>query len=279
MDFACIPRVNPDAVQAPKRVAVYGATGCLGQLVTTRLIQAGHRVVIGGRNERAINQLYRRLDVADAFVVNVDQTTLLTEFVDQTAVVVNCAGPSAIEALLRAATRVSADVVDATPSHELDESLRSRLDGWARRNGIAIVTSAGFFGLLGDLLAAAACADWQNPESVLVESCPEGTNWANPERNPHSGAWLTSASLRVDVQRRGSRRQARLIGEGVHELTAAVIAEVVRLASRQEIYQSGIVSWRAFVPEQFLEALPLTDLTMPFCPGRNPALLDDIIFS
>jgi short subunit dehydrogenase-like uncharacterized protein len=151
-------RVGRNTVMMPAMpiVAVYGATGFVGQLVVQALASRGVGLRLIGRDRRSLDGIADGLCAAETFVAT-DETGIRTALRGANAVIA-CAGPF---------VRHGKQVVDAALDercHYLDVNgepafaryLISR-DGVARERGIAIVGSVGLDAVPSDAAAVVAC--------------------------------------------------------------------------------------------------------------------------
>lgn len=141
-------------------IAIYGATGYTGRQVVDEVRRRGHDAV--------------PLTRADAGVGDADG---LTAAIAGSSVVINCAGPFAgtAEPLVAAAVDAGVHYLDITAEQPVAQALFASWDAPARAAGIAVVPAMGFYGGLGDLLAADAAAGLENVDRLTVAYAVD--NW------------------------------------------------------------------------------------------------------
>ena len=225
-----------------QRVGLYGATGRLGRITAPLIDRPGVTVVIGGRNESRVSELFAQPWCDDAYAFNPSQQQLLREFVAQCRVVVNCAGPRVSAELALAAIEAGADFIDSSDGL-LQPSPRHDIDRIARACAVAVVPCAGLDRLLLDLYAAIVAKQTQ---SAAVDT----------QLHVETDRVIVAA---FDIHGRALRK-VTLPGTDPHAISAYVIAEAVRCALEGDLLASGILDWKAFVPELFMEAMPFDEL-------------------
>jgi short subunit dehydrogenase-like uncharacterized protein len=138
-----------------RSVAVYGAAGYTGQRVAAELHRRGLRIVLSGRDARALDGVARALGDADVRPARVEQPHELATALAGCSAVVNCAGPFATtgEPVVRAALESGCHYLDTTAEQGYMKRLFDVYDGPAKDARVAIVPAVGFFYVLGDLLA------------------------------------------------------------------------------------------------------------------------------
>lgn len=177
-------------------VAVFGAYGHTGRLVTAELRDRGYVPVLVGRDGRR-PQALGTPDLA-LRTASTDAPSSLDRALEGTAAVVDCAGPFAVTAVpvVEAALRAGIPYVDVAAEIEANLDTFARFTDRARAAGVAVVPAMAFFGALGDLLAVTATGDWKRADEVHVAYGLSG-------RHPTAG---TRIAGRVSQQRRGGRR-------------------------------------------------------------------------
>jgi short subunit dehydrogenase-like uncharacterized protein len=141
------------------RIAVYGASGYTGRLVTQALAAAGHAVVLAGRSEARLRAV--PVDGAEVAVAALDDPEALGRALAGCDAVVNCAGPFAahgapvVEAAITAGVPYADTAAEQTWVHQVFE----RYGPLAAERGVALVPAAGFDFLPGDLACALAARD------------------------------------------------------------------------------------------------------------------------
>ena len=248
------------AASEPVRVGVYGATGRLGRMTAPLIARNECSVVIAGRTESRVAELFAQPWCHDAFVLRPSQRPLLREFVDYCRVVVNCAGPLVSADLAWAAIEAGADFIDASDGLLRLPSVRDDVHRFARERAVAVVPQAGLKGLFLGLYGAAVARQARlQAVEVKLDVAPE------------------HVSICAIDQHGRSLQDTSIADAGQHAITAQVIAEATRWALAGDILASGILDWRAFVPELFLEALPFEELRTPVRRAFGFAMPEDIL--
>ncbi len=139
------------------RVMVYGASGHTGQLVVQDLISRGYAPLLAGRNreslERVAGTMGRSLPMS---VVALDNRAALYSALENTDVLVNCAGPHSDTSFVLASAAIDQEVhyFDTNAVEQIAaKRLFDELHGAARRAGVAVVPGMATFGGIGDLVA------------------------------------------------------------------------------------------------------------------------------
>jgi len=151
-------------------IAVYGATGHTGRLVSAELVGRGEEVVLAGRDAVGLEKLAAELGPrAQVRVADLDDEAALRAAAQGAAVVINCAGPFASSGgpVATAALAAGAHYLDhaAEPLHA-----KNLFDNFQQLAGEAkVVVSPGMslYGAIADLLAA-ALTDEQGPLSAVT---------------------------------------------------------------------------------------------------------------
>lgn len=146
------------------RVAIYGAAGHTGRLLTARLLQSGREVIAVARSVDAFPDIWRRAGVSVRQAAIEDAAGLDRAFADAD-LVVNAAGPfgATIAPIVESALRLGRPVVDLCADPYLT---RDTLRRW-RDASAFIVPSLGFYGGLVELAVASMAA--QMPPRFAVE--------------------------------------------------------------------------------------------------------------
>jgi short subunit dehydrogenase-like uncharacterized protein len=150
-------------------IALYGATGYTGRLVTGELVRRGLDFVLGGRNPERLREVSRRHGGgAETRVATVDDAASLRALLDGCDVLINCAGPfsRAGEPVVQAAIATRTHYIDSTGEQTFMRSVFERYGHDAERAGVALVPAMGFDYLPGDCIARLA-AEGHEPLSEL----------------------------------------------------------------------------------------------------------------
>jgi short subunit dehydrogenase-like uncharacterized protein len=151
------------------RLAVYGATGSIGRMVSSELERRGIQHVVGGRDRDALAQLARNADtVVDVRPARPDDQPSLRALLDGCEVVINCAPASLTgESLIRGALDAGTHYLDAAGEQAFIRAVFERNGEEAERRGVVIAPALGFDYALGDCLARLT-ADGNEPLRELV---------------------------------------------------------------------------------------------------------------
>lgn len=177
---------------APAALVVYGANGRAGRLVASTLIDAGHRVILAGRNE-AIVDIARRLNTPHRLA---DSTGDLAELLAGQHILVNCAGPFAHTAgpLAAACLRAGVHYLDISGERASVQALRS-LDVEAKKAHRTLAVACGAKGALGSWLLS--CLPRSDRAQIAVAYAHEGSAYWRP--TPAALLSVTGEALLWDV--------------------------------------------------------------------------------
>jgi short subunit dehydrogenase-like uncharacterized protein len=137
-------------------IAVYGATGYTGRLVTDELVRRGLDFVLGGRNAEKLRGLSQEHGGgAPVRAATVDDPASLRRLLDGCDALINCAGPFVLygEPVVRAALDSGTHYVDSTGEQPFIRMVFERYGAEAERRGVALVPAMGFDYVPGDCLA------------------------------------------------------------------------------------------------------------------------------
>ncbi|WP_338701851.1 saccharopine dehydrogenase NADP-binding domain-containing protein [Streptomyces sp. Q6] len=154
-------------------IAVYGATGHTGRLVTAELLARGQDVILAGRDERGLRALAAELAAPDRVHVHVaplDDSEALRRLARGADALNHCAGPFTTTGPPVAAAAAEAGIpyVDHAIEPHPVKHLFDAFQGTAERTGAVLIPQMSFYGGFGDLLAAAAAAGLPDVEKVTV---------------------------------------------------------------------------------------------------------------
>ena len=158
-----------NSVQQRGPIAVYGATGFTGKLVSRELHRRGADFLVAGRNQAKLDALAAELGGVPARAASLDDPAALRALLDPCAAVIACAGPFAEhgEPVLAAAVDRGTHYIDTTGEQPFMQMVFDRYGQRAARNGTALVTGMGFDYAPGDLLASLV-ADGMGPLDEIV---------------------------------------------------------------------------------------------------------------
>jgi short subunit dehydrogenase-like uncharacterized protein len=140
------------------RIVVFGATGYTGRLVAERLVEAGARPVLAGRNEERLAALAGELGGLEYARADALRQNSVFDLVDAGDVLVSTVGPFAKWGgpAVRAAASAGAVYLDSTGEPEFIRQVFDELDAPARRSGAALLPAMGFDFVPGTLAGALA---------------------------------------------------------------------------------------------------------------------------
>jgi short subunit dehydrogenase-like uncharacterized protein len=132
---------------------IYGSYGYTGSLMAKRMLDAGYRILIAGRDARALRSQCDRIGVHGA-VFSLGERKKADDASQRVPLVLNCAGPFVHTAppLVEACLRAGTHYLDITGEPRVIESLAER-DAAARSRGVMILPGMGFDVVPGDCLA------------------------------------------------------------------------------------------------------------------------------
>ena len=142
-------------------IAVYGATGYTGRLVSAELANAGAEIVISGRNRGKLDDLASQLDgevsVAEA---TLDDASALRALLGECSAVIDCAGPFVRfgEPVLAAAVETGTHYLDTTGEQLYMKMAFERYGPRAADTEVAVIPAMGFDYLPGDMIASLSAA-------------------------------------------------------------------------------------------------------------------------
>jgi short subunit dehydrogenase-like uncharacterized protein len=155
-------------------IAVYGATGYTGRLVTAELAGAGADLVISGRNRQKLDALAAETDGE----VAVKQATLgdpasLSALLADCAVVVDCAGPFVRygEPVLAAAVETGTHYLDTTGEQPYMKLAFERYGPAAAEAGVAVIPAMGFDYVPGDMIASLTAMGMDDVDELSLSYC------------------------------------------------------------------------------------------------------------
>jgi short subunit dehydrogenase-like uncharacterized protein len=176
-------------------IAVYGATGHTGRLVTSALRARGRDVLLAGRDAEALHALAAETG-AEAHPAAVDDGPALRALAERAGVIVHCAGPFSITGapVAAAAAEAGCHYIDhALEPHHVKEVFET-LQATAQRTGAILVPGLSFYGGLGDLLAGAVARGLPDLERLVIGYAVAGWRLT-------TGAKSTAAQLFAETQR------------------------------------------------------------------------------
>lgn len=148
--------MTSESVPAP--IAVVGATGFTGGLVTRALAGRGASVRLIARNDGRLQKAARGIELCETRAVPSWDEDAIAAALQGCAAVVACAGPfmGAGKPVVRAAVKARVPYCDSTGEQPFIRYVFEELDAPAREAGVPLVPAFGFDYAPGDLAAAIA---------------------------------------------------------------------------------------------------------------------------
>jgi len=160
-------------MNAPLRIAVYGASGHTGRFVLAELQRRGFVPVACGRNPAHLREL--ATIGFETRVAAIDDPAALDTALAGCAAVLHCAGPflDTARGMLDAALRARIPYLDVAAEQQSVADTLSR-DDEARAAGICVIPAMAFYGGLADLLATAALGGAHDADAVEIAVALDG---------------------------------------------------------------------------------------------------------
>lgn len=157
-------------------IAIYGATGFTGRLISQELKRSGTSFLISGRNRGKLEALSEELGGAPLKAVAIDDAAGLREVLEGCSVVVACAGPFTLhgEAIVAAAADTGTHYLDTTGEQPFMRMVFDRHGKRAAQTGAVLVSGMGFDYLPGDMLAALTAEGMGPLEEIVLAYCVHG---------------------------------------------------------------------------------------------------------
>jgi short subunit dehydrogenase-like uncharacterized protein len=158
-------------------IAVYGATGYTGRLVTAELASLGADLVISGRNRRRLDALaWETKGEVAVKEATLDDPVSLRSLLGRCAVVVDCAGPFVRygEPVLAAAVETRTHYLDTTGEQPYMKLAFERYGSRASEAKVAVIPAMGFDYVPGDMLASLTAAGMDEVDELSVNYCWRG---------------------------------------------------------------------------------------------------------
>lgn len=156
------------------RVLIYGAYGYTGMLIARRAVAEGHEPVLAGRNEKKVKKLAADLDLSAQAVALTDGFRLRS-VLEETQVVIHCAGPFAYTArpMVEACLDTDTHYLDITGELEVFQALQAR-DADAEAAGIMLLPGVGFDVVPTDCLAKSLAEAVDSPTALDIAFVGKG---------------------------------------------------------------------------------------------------------
>ncbi|MDB1089053.1 saccharopine dehydrogenase NADP-binding domain-containing protein [Streptomyces sp. ACA25] len=180
-------------------IAVYGAYGHTGRLVTAELLSRGRELILAGRDAEALRTMAGGLKEPGqvrTFPASVDDPAAMRELTGKAAVVVHCAGPFSVTGapLATAAAEAGCHYLDHALEPHHVKGVFDTLQETAQHSGSVLIPGLSFYGGLGDLLAGAVAGGLTAVERLVVAYAVSGWRLT-------TGAKNTAAQLFAETQR------------------------------------------------------------------------------
>jgi short subunit dehydrogenase-like uncharacterized protein len=158
-------------------IAVYGATGYTGRLVSAELARAGADLVLSGRNRRKLETLASELE-GDVEVKEaaLDDPASLRALLADCSAVVACAGPFVRlgEPVLAAAVETSTHYLDTTGEQPYIKMALERYGPGASEAEVAVIPAMGFDYVPGDMISSLTAEGMGELDELSVHYCWQG---------------------------------------------------------------------------------------------------------
>jgi short subunit dehydrogenase-like uncharacterized protein len=165
------------ATESPSKIAIYGASGYTGRQIALELDRRGAHALLVGRSAQRLREVARGLDRSELRVAPIEDGAALRSAFAGSAVVVNAAGPfqATCEPIVAAALDVGAHYVDFVAAEQAPlVALFERWDGPAKAAGVAVAPAMGFFGALGDVIAAHVAREFASVDKLTFAYAVDG---------------------------------------------------------------------------------------------------------
>jgi short subunit dehydrogenase-like uncharacterized protein len=214
-------------------IAVYGATGYTGRLVTAELAEAGADLVISGRNRRKLDALASEVEgevtVKEA---TLDDAVSLRALLADCSVVVDCAGPFLHfgEPVLAAAVETGTHYLDTTGEQPYMKMAFERYGPRASDAEVAVIPAMGFDYVPGDMIASLTAQGMDELDELSVNY-----SWRNftPSQGTARSTLEILSGAGVEWRNGGWTDAGGQVSAGTYEFPAPVGAQ------RMILYPSG----------------------------------------
>jgi short subunit dehydrogenase-like uncharacterized protein len=152
-------------------IAIYGATGHTGRLMTHELATRGHKLVLAGRNRQSLIELASKVDAeVEVRVADLDDSQALQAVTENTSVVINCAGPFSRsgEAVARASLKSGSHYLDHAAEPLYVKRVFDELQGPAREAGTVVIPGMSFYGATSGMLASLVADGLEQVDNVTI---------------------------------------------------------------------------------------------------------------
>jgi short subunit dehydrogenase-like uncharacterized protein len=217
-------------------IAVYGATGYTGRLVTEELAGAGADLVISGRNRRKLDALASETEGEVAVKeATLDDRISLRNLLADCPVVVDCAGPFVHygEPVLAAAVETGTHYLDTTGEQGYMKMAFERYGPRASDAEVAVIPAMGFDYVPGDMIASLTAQGMDELDVLSVNYCWQG--FAPSQGTARSALEIISGGG-VEWRNGGWVEASRRVNSGTYEFPAPVGRQgMIRYPSGEQI--------------------------------------------
>ena len=158
-------------------IAVYGATGYTGRLVSAELARVGAELVLSGRNRDKLDALAAEIGGGAAVkTATLDDPASLSTLLADCSVVVDCAGPFLHfgEPVLAAAVATGTHYLDSTGEQPYIRMAFERYGPGATEAKVAVIPAMGFDYAPGDMIASLTAADMEELDELSLSYLWQG---------------------------------------------------------------------------------------------------------
>jgi len=158
-------------------IAIYGASGYTGRLVTAELARAGAELVLSGRNRPKLDTLASETEgQVTVTTATLDDPSSLRDLLADCAVVVDCAGPFLRygEPVLSSAVETRTHYLDTTGEQPYMKLAFERYGPGASDAEVAVIPAMGFDYVPGDLIASLTAEGLEALDEVSLNYCWQG---------------------------------------------------------------------------------------------------------
>ncbi len=148
-------------------IAIVGATGYTGKLISSELHRRNAPFFIVGRNEKTLRALSESLGGVEYRVIDV-QNKATFQVLDGCKVIINCAGPFTDfgEPIVQAAIACGAHYLDTTGEQGFMKLVYDKYHEQAKAREIVLVPACAYEYAIGDAMGAQLCSDYPQCSSI-----------------------------------------------------------------------------------------------------------------
>jgi len=246
---------------------VFGAYGHTGRFVVAELCKRGGTPILAGRDAAQLRAMRTAYPELETRVANVEQPHLLDAAISGSVAVINCAGPfgDTVIPVVEAALRSGVHYLDLAAEQLAVLTLFERFAERAHKAGVTVVPAMAFYGGLGDLMATAIMADWEDADEIAIAVALDswkptrGTRLTGARNRGPRFIFSNNTLDRADPPQGRKWKFPKPFGE----------LDVVPLPLAETITMSRHLRTREI--RMFLNEAPLADLHHPDTPPPTPA--------